>query len=1493
MPPKRPLSTSGNGEEEEEDEQSAAAGGTAQQPGNAGGVAAEPGKKKRKLDPAQQIQAVFDFVRKYKKEDGSLLCESMTRVPNKRSDPGYYEAVENPIDIMKIQQKLKTDEYTNMEEFKADFDLMIKNTRSYHKEGSNENRDAIELEILLAKVITAVQNGDDIAAVLSNREESEENEINEFLEEFLGCIMSAVDPAEPDRHLNTVFQLLPSKRRYPEYYKVISEPIDLKTIAMRIQNGDYASIGDMETDLQLMFSNAIAFNEPGSQIYKDARTLSKMVKSKKTELDASLIAKQNRGAKSSRRQSKQVFSTQLANLAYEDSESEDDEMDEVVPRDDPMWQLYLAVRNFTTPTGNELAEAFLSLPSRRELPDYYKAIAEPISLNLIKRKMKQGEYSSLQDLVEDMDKMFENCKAYNRPDSKLYRDGVRLQKVMHSRLEELYEETDMAPPTPASAATAGSGASAALEEAKKSPKDPKEPLRRRLRHLYNSVLNWTNSDNIQPIGVFMEKPDKKTYPDYYEIISEPIDMNMIDAKINRNIYRSEEEIMSDFKLMFSNCRLYNEEGSAIYEDANILERVLMAKARDMGIITGHPQLLRKKGVSLAQKIRTLYDTLKDYRDAKGRQLSLIFLKLPSKHDYPDYYDIIKRPIDLEKIFTKWRNNVYETLEDAIADFTLVFDNACKYNEPDSQIYKDAQTLQRLAHQTVRHLTEDGDGVPDARAAVQDILGNIYHTVFTAQDSEDRCYADSFAELQEHDEVNGKKVRALSLEIVKRRVDRGLYKRLDLLQRDVFLVLARARRLSRTDSQVFEDSIELQRIFIRARDQHGEGGQRLSSRAYDYTLATMEEEIAKVRALKVNEPAQEEESTDAMLEQGTQDWSGIVDQSQAGGDQYHVGDFIYVMPAEFLEPHVYRVERLFEKEGVKTFWARQFFRQRETFHVPTRTFYEKEVMQGDLHDAVPVSKVLGKCYVMPVKDYFKYRPEGFDEKDVFVCEWRYTSKVRNWKKIKPSHFWDIPAHLNIVARDTPLAPTKVPSVFKDRIAKHKEEVEELEALEKVLEEEVPKNVRWSEGPDASLIYWEQYTIPGPITLRRGDNVLVRGENNRNMIAQIDTMWTGQDGMAYFNGPWFVLPIEVPPQPGRMYYKSEAFLSSISDSNPLLSVVGKCVVLEYKDYTSLRPIQYTEGEVFVCENLFDEGKRIIRPLSGGLKKYTLSKQVINDEVYFFRHPVYPEKEGLSTPLPPPRTSIPSPMLEMMNEDSLDAPPSVGSLESSSSPAPSKKKADPKKKLVTAYILFSADIRKLTMEENPGVKFGEISRIVADRWRQMTDAEKQLYSEKAKKYNEEKEREEARKEEEKKKQADWLANHPGQNLPPKAASPGPVNTPPNPASPIGPARMRQESGGPKLDPLFHTVPPRPQRVQHSEAYIRYIEGLTKESKSMCNWDRQLSASSEVCRVTDESRLPVSWLQNNGGDQQQQLGTTSTEALWALRDFMMQEALGVVRIM
>ena len=56
-------------------------------------------------------------------------------------------------------------------------------------------------------------------------------------------------------------------------------------------------------------------------------------------------------------------------------------------------------------------------------------------------------------------------------------------------------------------------------------------------------------------------------------------------------------------------------------------------------------------------------------------------------EYPDYYEVIKRPIDLERISQKLKSSQYESLDDMVSDFVLMFDNACKYNEPDSQIYK--------------------------------------------------------------------------------------------------------------------------------------------------------------------------------------------------------------------------------------------------------------------------------------------------------------------------------------------------------------------------------------------------------------------------------------------------------------------------------------------------------------------------------------------------------------------------------------------------------------------------------------------------------------------------------------------------------------------------------------------------------------------------------------------------------------------------------------
>ncbi|KAG8292054.1 Protein polybromo-1, partial [Homalodisca vitripennis] len=97
----------------------------------------------------------------------------------------------------------------------------------------------------------------------------------------------------------------------------------------------------------------------------------------------------------------------------------------------------------------------------------------------------------------------------------------------------------------------------------------------------------------------------------------------------------------------------------------------------------------------------------------------------------------------------------------------------------------------------------------------------------------------------------------------------------------------------------------------------------------------------------------------------------------------------------------------------------------------------------------------------------------------------------------------------------------------------------------------------------------------------------------------------------------------------------------------------------------------------------------------------------------------------------------------------------------------------------------------------------------------------------------------------------------------------------------------GGRNVEPLFVTVPPRPQRLLHSEAYIKYIEGLHSDSRSVSNWDRQLKATQETIEPPDMARLPAHWLGNGVGNHGNILN-----ALWTLRDFMFRDALGISKL-
>ncbi|KAK7684184.1 hypothetical protein QCA50_012830 [Cerrena zonata] len=115
------------------------------------------------------------------------------------------------------------------------------------------------------------------------------------------------------------------------------------------------------------------------------------------------------------------------------------------------------------------------------------------------------------------------------------------------------------------------------------PLTPEEraSLQSRMESILDLIMNHTGEDGRRLSDLFLVKPSKRYYPDYYVLIKHPIALDTIKKRISSRTYTGIRELLEDVHLMFSNARIYNEEGSIVYQDATILESLAINHYREL------------------------------------------------------------------------------------------------------------------------------------------------------------------------------------------------------------------------------------------------------------------------------------------------------------------------------------------------------------------------------------------------------------------------------------------------------------------------------------------------------------------------------------------------------------------------------------------------------------------------------------------------------------------------------------------------------------------------------------------------------------------------------------------------------------------------------------------------------------------------------------------------------------------------------------------------
>ncbi|SGZ28341.1 BQ5605_C027g10317 [Microbotryum silenes-dioicae] len=136
-----------------------------------------------------------------------------------------------------------------------------------------------------------------------------------------------------------------------------------------------------------------------------------------------------------------------------------------------------------------------------------------------------------------------------------------------------------------------------------------------------------------------------------------------------------------------------------------------------------------------------------------------FAKPVSRRDAPDYYDIVKNPMDFSQMTDKLARREYPSAESLLVDFHLIFDNAFLYNKKETTVHRAASKLLEVSKSLVEDLKRLDDPMSD-----ENILGRYLDLVLTDE------VVDALFEFDPAKEEEGKGVADIVMQLLPTEAD---------------------------------------------------------------------------------------------------------------------------------------------------------------------------------------------------------------------------------------------------------------------------------------------------------------------------------------------------------------------------------------------------------------------------------------------------------------------------------------------------------------------------------------------------------------------------------------------------------------------------------------------------------------------------------------------------------------------------------------------------